>query len=369
MTAIVSLQVPLPHSASGSYTVRVGTGVAVEIGAALRRAAPKIRRVGVLSDSNVWPLHGEAMRARLDAAGVQPVVHIVAAGEGSKSAAALCECIGTWANGGVSRTDATLAFGGGVVGDLGGLAAHLFMRGVPIVQCPTSLLAMVDASVGGKVAIDHPVAKNLVGAFHFPAAVLVDPGFVATLPAPERIAGAAEMVKHALLFSADHFAALFAAAPGWTSLAAEPLAELVATSIALKVACVAADPFERAPAGRVLLNLGHTVGHALESVSGYTLGHGPAVALGIIAAARLSCARSLAAPALLTQIVEILAALGLPTDLDRWLADREPLRAALAHDKKRGANALTYIALADIGNPQVIVLGADDILSSIAVRG
>lgn len=369
MTAIVSLQVPLPHATSGSYTVRIGSGVAAEIGDALRRAAPKIQCVGVLSDENVWRHHGDSLRARLDAAGLRLVVHIVAAGEASKSATALGECIGTWANGGLSRTDAALAFGGGVVGDLGGLAAHLFMRGVPIVQCPTSLLAMVDASVGGKVAIDHPVAKNLVGAFHFPAAVLVDPDFVATLPTEERIAGAAEMVKHALLFSADHFAALRAAAPAWTSLAAAPLAELVATSIALKVACVAADPFERAPAGRVLLNLGHTVGHALESVSGYTLGHGPAVALGLVAAARLSCARSLAAPALVTRIVELLVALGLPTDLDPWLVDRERLRAALAHDKKRAADALTYIALADIGSPCVIVLGAADILSSIAVGG
>lgn len=365
MTAIVSLQVPLPRAGAGSYTVRVGSGVATEIADALRRAAPNVRRVGVLSDDNVWRHHGDTLRARLDAAGLQPIVHVVPAGEPSKSATALGDCIATWAHGGLSRNDAALAFGGGVVGDLGGLAAHLFMRGVPIVQCPTSLLAMVDASIGGKVAIDHPVAKNLVGAFHFPAAVLVDPDWIATLPLAERIAGAAEMVKHALLFSAEHFADLRAAAPQWTTLDAAALGELVATSIALKAACVAADPFEREPAGRVLLNLGHTVAHALESISGYALGHGPAVALGLVAAARLSCTRALAAPTLVTRIVDLLAALGLPVDLDPWLADRERLRAAIVHDKKRTADALTYIALADVGSPRAIVLGADEIVADI----
>lgn len=366
MTAILSLQIPLPRATTGSYTVRVGIGVADELADALRRAAPRIRRVGVLSDANVWRLHGDALRAKLEAAALEPIVHVVAPGEPSKSAVALGECIATWAEGGLARSDAAVAFGGGVVGDLGGLAAHLFMRGVPIVQCPTSLLAMVDASVGGKVAIDHAVAKNLVGAFHFPAAVLVDPAWLGTLPVAERIAGAAEMVKHALLFSADHFAALRAAAPGWPTLELRALGELVATSIALKAACVAADPFEHEPAGRVLLNLGHTVGHALESMSGYALAHGPAVALGLVAAARLSCARSLASSTLEARIVEVLEALGLPTNLDAWLGDGERLCAALVHDKKRTADALTYIALEDVGRPRVIVLAAAEVVAALS---
>jgi len=365
VTAIVSLQVPLPRHGSGSYPVRVGAGVAQELTDALRRAAPRIARVGVISDANVWAHHGAAVLAMLDTAGLAPILHVIPPGEASKSATELLACIGTWVEGGLSRSDAVLAFGGGVVGDLGGLAAHLFMRGVPLVQCPTSLLAMVDASVGGKVAIDHPLAKNLVGAFHFPAAVLVDPQWLATLPDAERIGGAAEMVKHALLFSPEHLLALHAAASRWTTLGADELAPLVATSIALKVACVAADPYEREPAGRVLLNLGHTVGHALESTSGYALGHGHAVALGLVAAARLSCARSLAAPSLVPRVVEVLQALGLSTDLDAWLADPGRLRAALVHDKKRTADALTYIALADVGEPRVLVLGADEIVAAI----
>jgi 3-dehydroquinate synthase len=367
VTAIVSIQVPVPQMGPRGYAVRVGPGVVAELPSHLRRAAPRAQRVGVLSDETVFALHGAALLAILHDAGLVPVVHVIPPGEASKSASVLGGCLDAWVAGGLGRTDVAVAFGGGVVGDLGGLAAHLYMRGVPIVQCPTSLLAQVDASTGGKVAIDHGAAKNLIGAFEFPAAVLVDPHWLATLPAHELAGGAAEMVKHGLLFSPDHLDALLRHAPLAADTDPEALAGLVASSVALKAACVAADPFERAPAGRVLLNLGHTVGHALEAASDYALGHGQAVALGLVAAARLSHAQGLAAPELEARVTAVLAALGLPTDLDTWLVDGPigRVRAALGHDKKRSRDALTYIALRDVGAPQVLSLGVDAILSSI----
>lgn len=368
MTAIVSIQVPVPHAGPRGYPVRIGPGVVDELPTHLRRAAPRAERVGVLSDDTVFAHHGAALLAILRDADLEPVVHVIPPGEASKSASVLGGCLDAWVRGGLGRSDAAVAFGGGVVGDLGGLAAHLYMRGIPIVQCPTSLLAQVDASTGGKVAIDHGAAKNLIGAFEFPAAVLVDPRWLATLPAHELAGGAAEMVKHALLFSSDHLDALQRHAPLAPDTDPDVLAGLVATSVALKAACVAADPFERAPAGRVLLNLGHTVGHAIEAASDYALGHGQAVALGLVAAARLSRAQGLAAPGLEARITAVLAALGLPTDLDAWLADARlgRVRAALGHDKKRSGGAITYIALRDVGAPQVLSLGVDAILGAIA---
>lgn len=367
MTAIVSIRVPVPHGDPQGYPVRVGVGVAAELAEHLRRAAPSVQRVAVVSDHAVFDLHGAAVLKRVAAAGLEPVVHTIAPGERSKSAATLLACLDAWAAAGLARTDAVVGLGGGVVGDLAGLGAHLYMRGLPIVQCPTSLLAQVDASTGGKVAIDHVVAKNLIGAFHFPAAVLVDPAWLATLPAVERSAGAAEMVKHALLFSPEHFDELGRVAADLAAAGPEVLAPLVATSIALKAACVAADPFERPGGGRVLLNLGHTVGHAVEVASDHVVGHGHAVAIGLVAAARLSCRRGLAPATLEPRVVALLEALGLPTDLDAWLTPprRDRVRAALVHDKKRGGDTITYIALLDVGRPTTLALGPDAILADL----
>ncbi|HET6584461.1 MAG TPA: 3-dehydroquinate synthase family protein, partial [Nannocystaceae bacterium] len=253
------------------------------------------------------------------------------------------------------------------VGDLAGLAAHLCMRGLAIVQCPTSLLAQVDASVGGKVAIDRPSGKNLLGAFHFPRAVLVDPEVLATLPDRELSCGAAEMIKHGLLFSADHLAALRAHAPDLRARRPAVLAELVAASIALKAACVAADPFEQGEGGRALLNLGHTLGHAIEHASVLAVLHGEAVALGLRAAARLSVRRGLADATLEPEVVDLLARYDLPVDLDAWCggAHDAALSLALARDKKRAADTITYIALHGIAQPCVVRLTPAEILSAL----
>lgn len=367
MTALLTLRLPGAPTSVVAHTLSVGPGVTADLPAALRLAAPRARRVAVLTDDNVFALHGQTIVAMVRSAGFDAVVHVMHAGEAAKHAGTLLECVASWAAGGVDRSDVALLLGGGVVGDLGGLAAHLYMRGIPRVACPTSLLAMVDASVGGKVAIDAADAKNLVGAFSTPSAVLIDTAWLATLPEREWAQGAAEMIKHGLLFSREHFDAL--AATGGRLMSVDPgaLGELIATSVALKAACVAADPLERLPGGRVLLNLGHTLGHAIEQVSGYTLGHGEAVALGLVAAARVSRHRGIATEDLESTIAPVLAMFGLPTALEPWL-ERDRVRAvadALGRDKKRAGGTLTYIALEAVGRPHPLSLTIDELLLAL----
>lgn len=369
MSDVLTLQLPPPPSRRGGYAVRVGAGVAQGLGACVRQAAPDARAVGVVSDDNVWSLYGPRVCAALEHEGLRVLPQVVAPGEGSKSIEVVLGCVDGWATAGLTRRDAVVALGGGVVGDLAGLAAHLYMRGVPWVGVPTSLLAQVDASVGGKVAIDRPAAKNLLGAFHFPHAVLVDPVWLQTLPPRELACGAAEMIKHALLFSRPQLDAIAAAAPSLRRGDAASLAALVGASIALKAACVAADPFETEPAGRVLLNLGHTVGHAIEQVSGFAVAHGEAVALGLVAAARVSRAQGLAEASLERTVVDVLQRVGLPTALEPWLQGERAaaLAAAIAHDKKRGdGGTITYIALAEVAEPRVCALTIDAIVAGAA---
>jgi 3-dehydroquinate synthase len=360
----LAVAVPTP---ARDYRVVVAPGVLAELPAVLQTAAPTARRIAIVSDTNVWAHHGARVQASLADAGLVVATHVVAPGEASKSAEVLVAAVDALVAAGLARTDAVVALGGGVVGDLAGLAAHLCLRGLPIVQCPTSLLAQVDASVGGKVAIDRPAGKNLFGAFHFPAAVLVDPVVLATLPDRELRCGIAEMIKHALLFSAEHLLALEREAAALSARDADALAELVAASVRLKAACVAGDPFEREAGDRALLNLGHTVGHAIEHASGLEVAHGEAVALGLRAAARLSVRRGVADGTLEARVVDALARHGLPTELDAWTsgAHDAALLAALASDKKRTGDTITYIALHDIAQPVRVRLSPAEILGAI----
>ncbi len=364
------LDVRVPESDRG-YAVRVGPGLLAEVGARVRARVPGARRAFVVTDDNVGPLHGTRVESALSGAGLAVTRHTIAAGEASKTPARLQEVLAAMAGCGLGRGDVVVPLGGGVVGDLAGLAAALFMRGVAVVQCPTSLLAQVDASVGGKTAVDLPAGKNLMGAFHFPREVVIDTELLATLPARELTCGLAEMLKHGLLFDGPHVAALQGSARAIHGRDPAVLAGLVADSVALKAACVAEDAFERAAGGgRALLNLGHTVGHALESASGYGLLHGEAVALGLRATARISTALGLAPPGFEAWLTAILEALSLPADLDGWL-DRLPepdLRAFLAADKKRAHGTLTYIALRGVAKPQLVELDPGKILRLLRPR-
>jgi 3-dehydroquinate synthase len=359
----VTFEVPVP-AAVLQYPVRVGAGELAVVGAEARRLAPRGGTVALVSDHTVMGLYGGAVRASLEGAGLEVFTHAVRPGETSKSPAELMKLLGAMVDAGMGRQDVLVALGGGVVGDLAGLAAATFMRGIPFVQCPTTLLAQVDASIGGKVAVDLPQGKNLIGAFHFPGSVVIDPEVLRSLPDDELGCGLAEMLKHGLLFSSEHVDALLEGSDGLYARRPEVVAPLVAASVRLKAACVAEDPKETSKQGRVLLNLGHTVGHALEAVAGFALRHGHAVALGLRAAARISDRTHTSVRELEGPVTQALQRLRLPTDLDPWLTEETgaAVERALSHDKKRDTSTLSYIALADIGRPAVLPMTPADIL-------
>ena len=366
---VVDVHVP---AESHSYPVLIGRGTIARLGTELLQRLGHTGTVALVSDTTVAPLHASNVSANLTAQGFTVVPIVIPAGEAFKTTGTLLEVIGAMIMSGMGRRDAVVALGGGVIGDLSGLAAALFMRGVPVVQCPTTLLAQVDASVGGKVAVDVPAGKNMLGAFHFPLFVLIDPELLATLGDRELTQGLAEMLKHALLFSPDHLAALLAAAPAIHARNFDVITPLVATSVGLKAACVGRDPWETGEAGkgRVLLNLGHTLGHAIEAASGYEVAHGEAVALGLRAAARISELKGLAEPGLEALVVDALTRLHLPTGLDEWLVGERgvAVERALLIDKKRTAGSVSYVGLAGVGEPSVLSLAMRDLIGLLRQR-
>ena len=329
-------------------------------------AAPLVRgRVAALvSDSNVGPLHAARAAAALEAAGFRVSARDVPAGEGSKTPARLAELWDFFHGARVSRQDLVVALGGGVVGDLAGFAAATWLRGVAVLQVPTSLLAMVDSSIGGKTAVDLPSGKNLAGAFHQPAAVVADPALLDTLPAREFSQGLAEAVKYGCIRDAAFFA-WFEARAGAPFSAADA-ETLVRTSAAHKVAVVNED--ERESGLRATLNFGHTVGHAVEKVLGYgTLAHGEAVALGMVAAAKLGEALGETEPGTAARIEALLAALALPTALGRVApgVSAAALAEAMLSDKKRYGGEIRFVLLDRIGSCRVVPLAPADVAARL----
>jgi 3-dehydroquinate synthase len=350
-----------------SHPVLVGAGVLARLGTEMKRSLPEARRVALVSDENVMALHGDAAQASLEAAEFAVVRVVTPAGERAKQPDELVSLVGTLVGSGLGRRDALVALGGGTVSDLAGLAAALFMRGIALFNVPTTLLAQVDAAIGGKVAVDLPSGKNLLGTFHFPIAVLVDPELLVTLPDVEVRCGIAEMLKHGALFSADHFDQVAEGAASIRAHEPEITSRLVGTSLALKASCIARDPLEQEAgnSGRALLNLGHTLAHAIERASSYEVRHGEAVALGLRAAARVSERKHVASESGLEErMTAALAAAELPTDLDAWLvaARGDDVARALSNDKKRGFGSIAYIALARIGEPARLSLTPAEIM-------
>jgi len=241
----------------------------------------------------------------------------------------------------LDRAGVVIAFGGGVVGDTAGFAAATFMRGVRLIQIPTSLLSMVDSSVGGKVGVDLPIGKNLVGAFKQPDAVFIDPTMLTTLPAREWRCGMAEVIKHGLLADSTLLDPRM-----W---APERVPELIRRAVQVKVNVVEADPYEQNV--RAHLNLGHTFAHAIEQVSGYAWPHGEAVGVGLVAAARLSVAHGLAQIDIADQVETLVAELGLPTRIG--VLSPEALYAAMSTDKKWAAGKSRFVLLRRVGEPLI----------------
>jgi 3-dehydroquinate synthase len=303
-------------------------------------------RLVVVSEVRVW--HEQGHRFLAGPGNLQADTILLPRGEGTKSWLQLAGLVDRLLELGVERSDHIVAFGGGVIGDLVGFAAAILKRGCNFVQIPTTLLAQVDSSVGGKTAINTPAGKNMVGAFHQPSLVLIDPDCLDTLPPRELRAGYAEVAKCGLIGDADFFA--WCEANGADLLAGDPAARehAIATSIAFKAAIVAAD--ERETAGRrALLSLGHTFAHALEAETGFSdaLLHGEAVALGIVLAFRFSAERGLCAGEDAERVAAHFEAVDLPTRLD--FGTGASLAAHMAHDKKASGGRIAFILARGIG--------------------
>jgi len=304
----------------------------------------------VLSDGNVAPLYLERVQRAL--AGKQVHALVIPAGEQEKTLARFGEAMVALAAAGASRDVTLIALGGGVVGDLTGFAAACWMRGVRFVQLPTTLLAMVDSSVGGKTAVDLPAGKNLVGAFHQPVAVLADLRTLATLPPRELRAGLAEVVKAAAIADADFFAWLEANAEGLAAGDEALLEHAIATCVAFKAGVVARD--EREQGERMLLNLGHTFGHAIETAQGYGgLLHGEAVAVGMVCAAELSAQLGMASAADTQRLRALLGRIGLPTAVPAGL-EPKALLERMRLDKKAVSGVPRLVLWRGIGRAEVV---------------
>lgn len=329
----------------GGYAIRISPGGLGELGALVRRLLPASRAL-IVTDDNVAALYGERAAAALRSAGLTAELAVIPPGEESKSLAVAETLYSRAIAAGLDRKSPIIAVGGGVVGDLAGFVAATYMRGVPFVQVPTTLLAQVDSSVGGKVAVNHPAGKNLIGAFYQPRLVVADPAVLATLPVRELATGLAEVAKHGVIADAAFFA--------WQSgnsaaiLAREPAAleAIIRRSCEIKAAVVEQD--EQESGLRMILNFGHTIGHALEAATGFArFTHGEAVAVGMCGAARLSSVLGLCGRDTVAEVSALLARFGLPTAAPGCRAD--DLLAYLARDKKSLGGAVNWVLLADIG--------------------
>ncbi len=330
---------------TGSYTIQAGCGLLARVGEVLHEVglcAPC--EIAVVSNPTLASLYGERVEDSLRRAGFRPYLCLIPDGEPHKTLDTVWSLYRQFLRHGLDRSGAVLALGGGMVGDVAGFAAATYLRGVRVVQVPTTLLAMVDASVGGKTGVNLEEGKNLVGAFHHPSAVVIDPEALATLPAEELRSGVAEAIKHAMIGDAALFARL-EQGPRRT-LFSPPL---IARALRVKVHVVEEDPSEQGR--RVVLNLGHTVGHALERCTGYMLRHGEAVGLGMVAAARLAVALSLASDPLVRRLEDLLGVWGLPT---RYPVEIDRLWEALGFDKKRRAGRLRWVVPTGIGSVTVV---------------
>ena len=327
----------IPVTAPGSsYPILIGDGLLKSLPAVLDDRK-LLNRVTVVTNETLAPLYGEAL---VKTFGSTATLVTVPDGEQHKTLDTIRSLYDAFVKAELDRRCVIVALGGGVVGDMAGFAAATFLRGVPFVQVPTSLVAMVDASIGGKVAVDLPQGKNLVGAFKQPEMVIVDTDVLQTLPDAEWRCGVAEVVKAGLLRDDSLLDASLYRRDSRNF-------RFVEQAIAFKVSVVQEDPYEDNI--RAYLNLGHTFGHALERVSNYRWRHGEAVALGLLAAARLSQVHGLCNPSLPFRVEQLLLALDLPVRYHGYSAAE--LRAAMGTDKKRKSNKVRFVLLRDVGDP------------------
>lgn len=332
---------------SRSYSIQIGEGLLGGLGAECTRLQLG-RRVAVITDANVGPVYAAAAQQSLAAAGFDPLLITVPAGETSKSLAFVQSCYDQLAAHRLERKSFLVALGGGVVGDLAGFVAATYLRGIPFVQVPTSLLSQVDSSVGGKVGVNLAAGKNLVGAFYQPRLVLCDLATLKTLPPREFASGLAEVIKYGIIYDAPFFARLERDLPQLLAHDPETLAAVVARCCEIKAEVVGQDETETGL--RAILNFGHTIGHAIENSSGYgQYLHGEAIAIGQVLAARLSVHLHGMPPAAAQRIEDLLARAHLPVSIQLTPGNREKLKAAMLLDKKVSAGEVKFILARQIG--------------------
>ena len=330
-----------------SYSIFIGEGLLPRLGAECRRLQLGAR-CAVVTDETVAPLHAQPVLESLTAAGFEPCSIRVPAGETSKNLRMVERCYDELAGHRLERKSFIVALGGGVVGDLAGFVAATYLRGLPFVQVPTTLLSQVDSSVGGKTGVNLKAGKNLVGAFYQPKLVLCDLGTLRTLPEREFRAGLAEVIKYGVIYDAAFFRRLEREMPKLLQLDPKLLAAVVARCCEIKAEVVGQDETESGL--RAILNFGHTVGHAIENTAGYgKYLHGEAVALGMIAAAVLSAAMQGLPDGDAVRLAELLAAAGLPTEIKFTAGQLARMFEAMKLDKKVSAGEIKFVLAERIG--------------------
>jgi 3-dehydroquinate synthase len=331
--------------ADHAYTVSVQPGLLREVGPRLRLLS-KSNRVGVLTDTYVGPAYLPALRKSLADAGFEAVDASIPPGEDHKSLADLLPVYDKFLGARLERSTPVIGLGGGIVTDMAGFVAATILRGVPLVQIPTTLLAMVDASVGGKTGVNHAVGKNLIGAFHQPVAVLIDTEVLRTLPPRELRSGLAECIKHDIIRDAEGFARLERDIERALKLDVDYLTDLVAHNVAIKARVVEADPFERGE--RAHLNFGHTFGHAIETVTEYRYTHGECVALGMAAATFAAVKLGMFAEGDRRRVLAVIQKAGLPTKATELPIDG--IIDGMSFDKKVRSGKVRYVLPDRIGH-------------------
>jgi 3-dehydroquinate synthase len=333
-----------------SYSILVAAGALSTVGAELAKRGVG-RKVVLVTDTAIAVLYAEPVARSLDQAGFDIAQVLVPDGEQAKRLDVVSDLWNQLLDAGCDRTSTVVALGGGAVGDVAGFAAATYMRGMNLVQVPTTLLAQVDASIGGKTAIDHSRGKNLIGAFHQPRIVIVDPAVLATLPEREFRSGLAEVIKHGIVLDATYFADLETSISALLDRHLTTLERVVAGSCRLKAAVVERD--EQEAELRWVLNYGHTVGHALEAVTGFRRwAHGEAVSLGIAAATRVAQRLGIASPATTERQVRLLSAVGLPVDAIE--VDPASVVEAMSRDKKSRDGRVPFVLAPQIGSFRIV---------------
>lgn len=334
-----------------SYPIYIAPGALHELGSCARRHLTG-KRALVVTNPTVAKLYGETVRQSLSLAGFVVLWAEIPNGEEYKTLNTVAHLYDAALDGEVERGDAVLALGGGVVGDVAGFLAATYMRGIAFVQVPTTLLAQVDSSVGGKVGVNHPRGKNLIGAFYQPRFVLADTAVLKTLPDREIRAGLAEVIKYGVIWDAAFFGWLEGNIAGLLGLDPAAVEHAVATSCRIKAAVVSTDETEGGL--RAILNFGHTVGHAIEAVTGYQrFVHGEAVAIGMVAEAELAVRLGYLAPAGVDRIAALVSRAGLPRRIPAEILP-EMLLQAMQRDKKVAGGELTFVLPEDIGRVRLV---------------